>query len=314
VLTAYVIADGCLVRRPINQASDLTPEIRWIDLNDPTEAERQWVRAVYGQELLFIEELGEIEASSRYYRDEHGLHLHLYFLRVDAERARNIDVAFTVNQGRIFTLHAGDIAEIRQYASHAASHPELGDDPMSIMIGIVQIRIGNLADGYEKLHNELESLSRDIFSGDEKTMPRVLERLARVEDINGKARLGMVDNQRVYTSLVRSLPAGPAADGVQDVLRDNDSLLVHSNYLFEKAKFLMDSAMGMIDIAHNKRLNIFTILSVVLMPPTLIASIYGMNFKHMPELEWLFGYPFALLLMLGVGLGPILYLKSRDWI
>ncbi|MBI2290662.1 MAG: magnesium transporter, partial [Betaproteobacteria bacterium] len=93
-----------------------------------------------------------------------------------------------------------------------------------------------------------------------------------------------------------------------------DSLMTYSSFLAERAKFLMDAALGMINIAQNKRLNIFTVLSVILMPPTLIASIYGMNFRHLPELEWYFGYPLALVLMLIVAIGPILYLKRKGWL
>jgi magnesium transporter len=87
-----------------------------------------------------------------------------------------------------------------------------------------------------------------------------------------------------------------------------------SDFLAERTKFLMDAAMGMINIAHNKRLNVFTVLSVVLMPPTLIASIYGMNFRHMPELDWFWGYPMALLLMILVAVGPILFLRHKGWL
>jgi len=88
---------------------------------------------------------------------------------------------------------------------------------------------------------------------------------------------------------------------------------MHSNFLFERTKFMMDTAMGMINIGFTRRLNIFTVLSVVLMPPMLITSIYGMNFRHMPELDWLLGYPFALLLVVASAVGPILYLKRKGW-
>ena len=134
-------------------------------------------------------------------------------------------------------------------------------------------------------------------------MPRVLESLARIEDINGKARLGLLENRRAYSSLARSSEAAGQAETINEILLDVDSLMTYSSFIAERAKFLMDAALGMINIAQNKRLNVFTVLSVILMPPTLIASIYGMNFRHLPELEWYYGYPLALVLMLIVAIG-----------
>jgi magnesium transporter len=145
-------------------------------------------------------------------------------------------------------------------------------------------------------------------------MPHALQSLTRIEDTNGKARLGLLENRRVYPALLRHAEAGGHADAINDIMSDVDSLTTHSSFLAERTKFLMDAAMGTLNIAFNRRLNIFTVLSVVLMPPTLIASIYGMNFEHMPELKWLWGYPIALLLMIVVAIGPILYLKRKNWL
>jgi magnesium transporter len=314
MLTAYLVNNQTLQKKHVNQFSELTPDIRWLDLNNPTEQERQWVKQAYAQDLLFIEELGEIEASARFYSDEHGLHLHLYFLHVANSIARNINVGFTINQGRLFTLHAEDVPEMRAYNMHAGSHPDQPDDALSIMLGIAQTRIGMLADTYEKLQTELEDLSLSIFGGNERSITRVLQELARLEDLNGKARLGLLGNRRVFQSMLRGNHAPSHVEPINENLQDNESLMTHATFLSERAKFLMDSAMGMINIAHSRRLGIFTVLSVVLMPPMLIASIYGMNFEHMPELKWLWGYPAILALMLAAAAGPILYLRSRKWL
>lgn len=314
MLTAYVANNQILQKKPVNQFAELTPDIRWLDLNNPTEQERQWVKKAYDQDLLFIEELGEIEASARFYRDEHGLHLHLYFLHMSADVVRNVNVAFTINQERLFTLHAEDIPELRTYYTHSCAHPGEPDDAFSIMLGIAQIRIGLLADTYEKLQLELETLSRSIFNGNERSIAGGLQELARIEDLNGKARLGLLGNRRVFQSMLRGDHAPGHFESISENLQDNESLMTHATFLSERAKFLMDSAMGMINIAHSRRLGIFTVLSVVLMPPMLIASIYGMNFEHMPELKWLWGYPLGLLLMLAAALGPILYLRGRKWL
>ena len=314
MLTAFTITDGTLNRVAIVQYSDLTPDLVWIDLASPSEQERQWIEQAYGQQLQRMEELAEIEASARFYRDEHGLHMNQYFLVQDAALMRNINIAFTLNRGRLFTLRSEEPPSFRAFVAHA-TRPHAGyPGAVEIMIGIVATRVGQIADLYEHLQAELEPISQSIIRGDMRSMPRALQSLTRIEDTNGKARLSLLENRRAYPALLRNAEGGPHADAINDIMSDVDSLTAHSSFLAERTKFLMDAAMGTLNIAFNRRLNIFTVLSVVLMPPTLIASIYGMNFEHMPELKWLWGYPAALILMLVVAIGPILYLKRKGWL
>jgi magnesium transporter len=312
MLTGYATTNGTFNKVSVNQRSDLTPEMVWLDLVNPTEQDRQWVKQTYGQELQFIEELGEIEASERFYRDEHGLHLHLYFLLSGTEIARNVNVGFTINNGRLYTLRSDDLPEFRNFYSLAVKNPELRNGAIGIILGIISTRIGMMADLYERLQMELEPISLAVFRGDPHSMSRVLESLARIEDINGKARLGLLENKHAQSNLARSTEAA-AAPRPSEMPLDVDSLMT-TDFPRRARQVLMDAALGMINIAQNKRLNIFTVLSVILMPPTLIASIYGMNFRHMPEIEWYYGYPLALVLMLIVAIGPILYLKRKDWL
>ena len=314
MLTGFTLANGTLGKIVVNQYADIKPEMVWLDLNNPTEQERQWIKQAYAQELQFMEELSEIEASARFYRDEFGLHLNQYFLLTDYIVTRNVNLAFTLNNGRLFTLHSDELPALRAFCTQAGKNPEYCAGPAAILLGIVETRVGLLADLYERAQNELEPISQAIFRGDARAMPRVLESLTRIEDINGKARLGLFENRRAYPNLIRSTEFAEHVETINEILRDVDSLTTHSGFLADRAKFLMDAAMGMINISFNRRLNIFTVLSVVLMPPTLIASIYGMNFRHMPELEWYYGYPLAMLLMVAVAAGPILYLKSKDWL
>ncbi|MEO8441650.1 MAG: CorA family divalent cation transporter [Betaproteobacteria bacterium] len=314
MLTGFIPANGSLTKIVVNQSSDLKPEMIWLDLTNPTEQERQWIKQAYAQELQFMEELGEIEASARFYRDEFGMHLNQYFLVTDYAVTRNVNVAFTINKDRLYTLRGEDLPAFRAFLTQTARNPEYCGGPAGIMLGIIETRVGLLADLYERAHNDLEPISQAIFRGDGRAMPRVLETLTRIEDVNGKARLGLLENKRAYPNLARSTECAQHVESINEILRDVDSLQTHSGFLADRAKFLMDAAMGIINISFNRRLNIFTVLSVVLMPPTLIASIYGMNFEHMPELKWAWGYPMALLLMVAVAIGPVLYLKRKGWL
>jgi magnesium transporter len=314
MLTAYTRSNQTLAKKLVNLRAELPQDAVWIDLNDPTEQERNWVKEQYGQELQFIEELGEIEASSRYYRDETGVHINLYFLALENGFARNVNVAFTINNNRLFTLRTDELPEIRTFYAHACRNIDDYPSPASMLLGLVATRVGMMADIYEKLQKELDGVSGSIFRTNSVGMRNALEALARIEDVNGKARLGLMENKRAYSNLSRNTDIAVNAETLNEVLRDVESLMNFSDFLADRTKFLMDTAMGMINIAHNRRLNVFTVLSVVLMPPTLIASIYGMNFRHMPELDWLWGYPMALVLMVLVAVGPILFLRSRGWL
>ena len=314
MLTAYTLSGQTLAKKLVNLRADLPQDVVWIDLNDPTEQERNWVREQFGQELQFIEELGEIEASSRYYRDETGLHINLYFLALEKGLARNVNVAFTINKNRLFTLRTDELPEIRTFYAQASKNAAGYATPASMLLGLVAARVGIMADVYEKLQKDLDGVSGSIFRTNSFGMTNALEALARIEDINGKARLGLMENKRAYSNLSRTTDISVNAEIMSEVLRDVESLMNFSDFLADRTKFLMDAAMGMINIAHNKRLNVFTVLSVVLMPPTLIASIYGMNFRHMPELDWLWGYPMAIVMMIMVAVGPIVYLRYRGWL
>ncbi len=314
MLTAYTRSGQTLTRKLVNLRADLPQDAVWMDLNDPTDQERNWVKEQFNQELQFIEELGEIEASSRYYRDETGMHINLYFLALENGLARNVNVAFTINNNRLFTLRTDELPEIRGFYSQVSKNADEFPNPASMLLGLVATRVGMMADTYEKLQRDLDGVSGSIFRTKSRELPLALESLARIEDINGKARLGFMENKRAYSNLSRNTDIAVNLETMNEVLRDVESLMNFSDFLADRTKFLMDAAIGMINIAHNRRINVFTVLSVVLMPPTLIASIYGMNFDHMPELKWLWGYPMAIGLMILVAVGPILFLRHKGWL
>lgn len=314
MITCYIATPAGLEKRSVNHATALDPKAVWVDLFNPTQQERQWVEEIYGHEPLFPEEMGEIEASARYYQDEAGLHAHIYFLKQEDDgRYRNSSIVFTLQEGTLLSLRLDDFKEL--HGAYLQFKTLISPAPVQILLTLIGLRLDSLADMFEHLHLELETLSHAIFTQEGHGMERILNTLARLEDINAKSRLGMMDNQRIYHTLQQHINVSKEQKHqLNSIISDTESLLTHANYLFEKIRFLMDSAMGMMNIAQNKRLNIFTVLSVVLMPPTVIASIYGMNFEHMPELKWLWGYPMAIFLMLLVAIVPIIYLRRKGWL
>src|SRR5690606_34088509 len=171
------------------------------------------------------------------------------------------------------------------------------------------------ADTLEDLHRSLESVSYLVLEDEEAPLEDAISRLARLEDSSGKIRLCLLDTQRDISFLLRHLPTEPEqATSLREIMRDVETLMSHTTFLFDKINFLMDSTQGFINIEQNQIIKIFSIAAVVFLPPTLVASIYGMNFDYMPELHWLLGYPWALGLMIGSGVAPYWYFKRKGWL
>lgn len=183
------------------------------------------------------------------------------------------------------------------------------------MLGLFELKVDRAAGLLEQLHIELEEFNTRVFRVGERDFEDLLTLLAVTQDRNDKTRLSLMDKQRALSFLLRGgicpeeyLPL------LREILRDIRSLNEHSTFLFEKVQFLMDAMTSRINIEQNKIIKIFSIAAVVFLPPTLIASIYGMNFRFMPEMSWSFGYPLAIILMVAAGIAPYWYFKRKDWL
>jgi len=314
VIYSYTLRDGRLITQPITRKEQLTADSLWLDLEKPGDEELGWIGEVYDQPLPTMDTLVEIEASSRFFKDENGLHVRSYFLHEIPERVYNVTVAFVLNKGRLFTLRDETLMSFQQYRRSLETQKGLVVDAFGIMLGLFETKVDQLADLLEQLHVELEVLGTRVFHAEEQDFDEVLTMLAASQDRNDKTRLSLMDKQRALSFLLRSRGSPEEVlPLLHEILRDIRSLSEHSTFLFEKVQFLMDATMGRINIEQNKIIKIFSIAAVVFLPPTLIASLYGMNFRLMPELSWSFGYPLALLLMVAAGIAPYWYFKRKKW-
>ena len=186
----------------------------------------------------------------------------------------------------------------------------------SILLGLFETKVENLADILERVHADLEETSRQVLGNAENDdMESLLTNIASQEDINGKVRISMIDLQRMLYLLLRAgVLNAEQSERLRDIIRDSESLIAHSTFLFDKIKFLLDTTLGFINVNQNKIIKIFSVASVMFLPPTMIASIYGMNFETMPELKWHFGYPFGLCLMVLSAALPFFYFRRRGWL
>jgi magnesium transporter len=313
VITAYTLQDGVLQTLPIADLSDIQQTV-WIDLTAPTDDERQLIEAISQQHLPTSKEVREIEASARIYEDEESLHIYSFFFQQEDHRAMTTAVAFTLKGNRVISLHDQPIALFRLLRLRARRERELIQDSLSLLLALFELKVEHLADQLEATHLALETISQTVLAEEDRNLQGAINSLTRQEDANGKVRLCLMDTQRALTFLLRWRKGDEAARvWMHEILHDIDSLLPHNAFLFEKVNFLMDAAMGLINIEQNQIIKTFSIAAVVFLPPTLIASIYGMNFDVMPELHWRWGYLLALAAMLFSAITPYIYFKRKGW-
>lgn len=287
----------------------------WLDLLNPDDEERELMESLYSQALPDTEDVDEIEASARSYQDHVGLHVHSLFLHKVDERHRNTSVAFTLTDNQLITFREREIPAFRLMRMRARRMRGLVDDPMSILLSLFEIKIDDLADTLEEVYTQLEETSNLVLEDNDTNLEEALDELARQEDTNGRVRLCLMDTQRALSFLLRRGKLSALhAETARELLRDIDSLLPHNSFVFDKINFLMDAAQGFISIKQSQIIKIFSIASVVFLPPTVIASVYGMNFDIMPELHWQMGYPWALGLMALSGVAPYVFFKVKGWL
>ncbi len=327
MLNIFTLANGRLVQEEIESLEELSRfQPIWVDLESPSPDEKRWVKQYYGLSIPEDVTDEDIEESARFYEEDNGdLHVRSDFLIADADEPRSVRVAFILNQhnaelksrGVLFSIHDEDVPVFRLLRMRARRAPGLIEDAKEVLLKLFDADAEYSADTLEGIYDELEAAGNLVLKGNvsDEIAGEVLGLIARQEDLNGRIRRNVMDTRRAVSFMMRSrMLNADQFEEARQILRDIESLDSHTAFLFDKINFLMDATVGFININQNKIIKIFSVASVALLPPTLIASIYGMNFKFMPELEWTLGYPYVLLLMVASAVGPMLYFRKRGWL
>ena len=327
MLNIFTLVNGRLFQEEIGSLEELTRfHPIWVDMELPTPEEKEWVEQHYGLKIPVDVMSEDIEESARFYEEDTGeLHIRSDFLVDDKERPRSVRVAFILNQhhtalksrGVLFSIHDEDVPVFRLLRMRARRAPGLLEDAREVLLALFDADAEYSADTLENIYDELEIVSKQVLAGDvtDTRAGEVLADIARQEDLNGRIRRNVMDTRRAVSFMMRSKMLNTEQfDDARQLLRDIESLDNHTAFLFDKINFLMDATVGFININQNKIIKIFSVASVALLPPTLIASVYGMNFIHMPELAQKWGYPYAIGLMLASALVPMWYFRKRGWL
>ena len=327
MLNIFTLANGRLFQEEIESLEELTRfQPIWVDLENPTVEEKRWIKQHYGLSIPEDAMDEDIEESARFYEEDNGdLHIRSDFLIDDNEQPRSVRVAFILNltnsdlksKGVLFSIHDEDVPVFRLLRMRARRAPGLIEDAKEVLLALFDADAEYSADTLENIYDELEKVSKQVLAGDvtDTRAGEVLGAIARQEDLNGRIRRNVMDTRRAVSFMMRSkMLNSNQFEEARQILRDIESLDSHTAFLFDKINFLMDATVGFININQNKIIKIFSVASVALLPPTLIASIYGMNFQHMPELSQKWGYPLALCLMLLSIVTPFWFFRRKGWL
>ena len=319
LLNAFELHNGRLRQVAIGSRDDLAKATPiWVDLIAPSKKEREWVREIFDLVLPDTDDLTDLEESARFYIDDGGeVHLHSDFLLDTEQESRNVPVAFILHKGVLFSVRDEELAVFRLQRLRARIQPGYVSNGTDLLLDLYAADVEYSADALESVYASLEKVGKNVLSPDvtDELAAAILADIAREEDLNGRIRRNVLDTRRALSFLMRGrLLSNEQHEDARQILRDIDSLDGHTAFIFGKINFLMDATVGFININQNKIVKIFSVASVALLPPTLIASIYGMNFKFMPELESPLGYPLAIMLMVVSVAVPIWYFRKKGWL
>jgi magnesium transporter len=327
MLNIFTLANGRLFQEEIESLEELSRfQPIWVDLESPSLEEKRWIKQYFGLSIPEDAMDEDIEESARFYEEDNGeLHIRSDFLIAQEDQPRTVRCAFILNQhnvnlkshGVLFSIHDEDVPVFRLLRMRARRAPGLIEDAKDVLLKLFDADAEYSADTLEGIYDQLETAGKKVLSGDvtDAMAGEVLGAIARQEDLNGRIRRNAMDTRRAVSFMMRSkMLNAEQFEEARQILRDIDSLDSHTAFLFDKINFLMDATVGFININQNKIIKIFSVASVALLPPTMIASLYGMNFQYMPELSQKWGYPFALSLMVASAVLPMWYFRRRGWL
>lgn len=296
----------------------------WIDLLEPTVDEEKLVEASFGIEVPTREEMKEIETSNRLYEDNGALYMTMTVAaQLDTDRPVSMAVTFILAGNRLVTNRYMDTKPFQQFIAYAGKHPAACPNAVTILAGLMEAFIERIADVLERVGADLDSVSSNIFARNGNGQPTsrdlraMIERIGFNGELNSKGRESLVSLGRLLMFVQQSVPgiSTEQRDRFHSISRDVLSLSDHASFLGSKVSFLLEATLGLINVEQNNIIKIFSVAAVLFLPPTLIASIYGMNFHLLPDLPGRYSnFLFSIGLMIGsMGVTYALF-KRKGWL
>ncbi|MBX3580343.1 MAG: magnesium/cobalt transporter CorA [Rhizobiaceae bacterium] len=324
MIKAFVVDHDRL--HPVDHLIANSADVVWVDLVNPTREEEKAVELWIGVSVPTREEMEEIEISSRLYA-ENGAYVMTATLpaQADDDRPEMLPVTFMLAGERLITIRYHEPRAFKTFPLRAEKTDIGCTNGETILVSLLEAIVDRLADVLERASRDVIAISQDMFGSTEKKASkrdrdfrRIIHRIGSKEDLVSKVQDSLLTLQRLSGFLANIVAQDNQAKvmraRVKTIARDVSSLSDHASFQTQKINFLLDATLGMINIEQSGIIKIFSVAAVVFLPPTLVASIYGMNFDVMPELQWTWGYPIALGVMVLSAVLPFWFFRRKGWL
>ncbi len=290
-------------------------DLVWVDLQNSTVEEKVTIETYFDIKYSSVEESTEIESSSRFNELDDELIINSNFLSLKQQDFDYCPVSIILEKGILFTYRDDDLKTFGESVKKIKSNPSSFTNGYHILLTILETGIEQDADIIEGLAKDIADLNKKLTLNRKRSDEEILLKIASFQNYNILMRENIVDKQRLVSSLMKSsLFPEEYMNVLRIMIKDIGSLIEHNKFAFERLEYLQDTFMGLVNIEQNRIIKIFTVATVAFMPPTLIASVYGMNFKIMPELGWDYGYLFAITLMVLSSVLTLIFFKKKNWL
>jgi len=307
--------EGRLIKRE-NDIRELgkVKNLVWVDLQSPSTEEEEWVENKCNISFQTPQEIVEIESSSRFFEQNETINANSNFLRIDRDGYENYPVSFILNHNVLFTYRRGDSKTFADTVKKMKVSPEGVHGGVDFMLLLLETRIETDADYLEGISREISTISKDL-THEQKARQEVLIRISALQEITMVLRETSIDKQRVLSGILRSqyFPED-RKEHLRIILKDISSLLEYTTFNFERLEYLQNTFMGLINLEQSQVIKIFTVVTIIFMPPTLIAGIFGMNYNHIPTTAEPWGFGVSLFLMILSSLIVLWFFRRKRWI
>ena len=283
----------------ITPKEPLPSDVIWLDVNQPDDEERQWLETLFVEDVPEEDEMDDIESSSRFRVGPDGVHILSLFPQRLSNETRGVNMSFTMRKNLLISFREDDISIVRLLRYYIRHNKVEIRSALDILLKLQDLKVDQLSDLIEDAYSTLEETSDQIT--DDTHVDETLEELVNQEELNSQILQALHDTRRALRFIRKTFESSiddRQGRTLDEVLNDIESILPHTSFISNKINFQLEASMGYTNQKQNSIIKIFSVAAVVFMPPTWIASVYGMNFKFMPELSWYWGYPLSIGMMI----------------
>jgi magnesium transporter len=327
MLSVYSLVPAGLKRIERNPDAPLPEDAVWLDLLEPTPEEERLVEQRLGLDIPTREEMREIESSSRLYEEAGALYLTATVVtRLDTQLPENGQITFILRGSRLVTNRYVDPLPMRRFVAHTERHPQANTTAHGVLAGILEFIIERIADVIERVGADIDAASAEVFNrramngGSSNRVSRdyrkLLEQIGQGGDLINKARESLASLARLLAFVQQASVNMPPEhrDRLRILSKDVVAMSDHASFLATNLNFILDATLGMINIEQNNILKIFSVVTVLLLPPSVIGAVFGMNFEHIPALQHPAGFWVALGAMAASSVLPYLWFRRKGWL